>query len=369
MSGVILVSASPGELRAAALDSTGGLIDFALARPGAPDCVGDLYRGRVGRRAPAMAGAFVLIEGERYGFLPDTEGAAGFTEGAGIAVRVTRAAQGGKGPRLTARLTAAEAGEAAAIGRMGRIRQGPDAVLRLAALWPEAAVLVDDPGALARLAAALPGRVHPGPGFDSALDAELAGLAEPDVALPGGALLRIHPTPALVAIDVDAAAAAGTARAASHHQALNHAAIPELARQIRLRNLSGAILVDLAGLSVRRRKALAGDFFAALAPDPMAPRFLGFTALGLAEIVRPRAAAPLHELLSGPHAAGLAALRAVAKESRAASGRLLSLHAAPAVVRALESDPFALGELARLTGRDLMLRIDPALSPAGWVMG
>ena len=44
---------------------------------------------------------------------------------------------------------------------------------------------------------------------------------------------------------------------------------------------------------------------AALAGDPLRPRFLGFTALGLAEIARPRVRAPLHEMLSGPLAAGL----------------------------------------------------------------
>ena len=38
-------------------------------------------------------------------FLPDSEGAAGVTEGWLCGVRVTRAAQGGKGPRLTARQT------------------------------------------------------------------------------------------------------------------------------------------------------------------------------------------------------------------------------------------------------------------------
>lgn len=353
---MILVAVSPGEVRAAALDGAGRLCDFALARPGAPDGIGDLYRSRVVRRMPAMAGAFVAIGSEPDGFLPDTAGAAGLAEGASIVVRITRSAQGGKGPRLARE-------EAEMPGPVGLIRRGPDAVLRLAALWPEAPILVDDALSEARLAAALPGRVSAGRGFDCALEAELAGLGEATLALPGGAIGQIHPTPALVAIDIDAASAATSA-----HMLLNRAVIPELARALRLRNLSGAILIDLAGLSTRQRKALAPDFVTALRPDPLKPRFLGFTSLGFAEIVRPRAAPPLHELLSGPHAAGLAALRMAAKESLAAPESSFLLRAAPPVARALESDPVALSEFERRTGRALKLDIDPALGREGWTL-
>ncbi len=366
MSARILVSAGPGEERAAALGEDGRLIDFALWRPGAPDGIGDIHRGRVARRAPALGGAFVALGDGPDGFLPDTAGAAGLAEGALLVVQVVRAPQGGKGPRLSARV-----GEQArfAAGPAGLARRGPDPVLRLAKLWPDSPIEVEGAGTLARLAAALPGRVRAGGGFDAALEAELAGLADPMIRLAGGAALHIHPTPALVAIDLDAGAAAGGREPArATHQALNHAAIPEIARQIRLRNLSGAILVDLAGLTPRQRRQLADAFTAALAPDPLAPRFLGFTALGLAEIVRPRIAPPLHELLDGAHAAGLAALRAVAAEDRAAPSGAWALRAAPAVVSALEHDPVALGELARLTGRALMLRSDLMLAPAQWVL-
>ncbi|MGH7118130.1 MAG: ribonuclease E/G [Acetobacteraceae bacterium] len=353
---MILVAASPGELRAALRDAEGRLADFAISRPAAPDGIGDLYRGRIGRRVPSMGGTFVLIETERYGFLPDTIGAAGLTEGARVTVRVTRAAQGGKGPRLALAGMQAE-------GPVGLLSRGPDAVRRLAARWPELPLLIDDPAVQAQLAAALPGRVRSGPGFDEALEAEIAGLAEAQHALPGGAVAHIEITRALVAIDVDSGMAA-----ASPHPAMNQAVIPELARQIRLRNLGGAILIDLAGLSVRRRKALAPDFVAALARDPLRPRFLGFTALGLAEILRPRVAPPLYELLFGPYAAGLAALRAVAKESRAAPARIFALRAAPSVAGALAGDPAALAELARRTGRVLTLESDPSLAPVGWAL-
>ncbi len=76
-----------------------------------------------------------------------------------------------------------------------------------------------------------------------------------------------------------------------------------------------------------------------LEDDPLRPRFLGFTALGLAEIVRPRVHPPLHELLAGPHAAGLSALRHAMREDASRPDRAPALRAAPAVVAALQADP------------------------------
>ena len=126
----ILAAASPGEVRVAAVRD-GGLLDYAIWRPGAPDGVGDVYQGRVIARVPAMAGAFVALEGAE-GFLPDSEGGAGLTEGDVLPVQVSRAAQGGKGPRLTARVTAEAAPGS---GRDGRrlLARGPGALLETGA--------------------------------------------------------------------------------------------------------------------------------------------------------------------------------------------------------------------------------------------
>ena len=355
---------SPGEVRVAVADGE-ELLDYAISRPGAPDGVGDVHRGRVRSVVPAMAGAFVALEGGE-GFLPDSEGGAGLTEGALLGVRVTRAAQGGKGPRLSAKLDPAVIGE----GKMALLRRGPDAMERLAAAWPAAPVRVDDAGVAARLAPLLGERVSvTREALADALAGQIEALEGVSVTLPGGARMSFHPTPALVAIDVDAgsmtAAREGKARA---QLSLNRGVLPVLARQIRLRNLSGGIVVDLAGMPARKRVALGPALAAALADDPLAPRFLGFTALGLAEILRPRVHPPLHELLAGPHAAGLAALRAMAEAAGADPSVGLALRASPAVVAALQADPVALAEYARRTGRRMALRSDPGLGATGWKM-
>ena len=139
-----------------------------------------------------------------------------------------------------------------------------------------------------------------------------AALAEPEAALPGGARLSVHPTPALTAIDVDLGAATGARGGKARTQfAANRALLPALARQIRLRNLSGAILVDLGGVAAARRAPAgtgaaggAGGRSAGAAPARASPRWGWPRSCARACIRR------CTSMLAGPHAAGLAALRA-----------------------------------------------------------
>lgn len=361
----ILAFSSPGEIRAAAV-AANVLLDVAIDRPGRPDGVGDIHRGRAAARVPALAGVFVtLADGE--GFLPEKEGGSGILEGDPVAVRVTRAAQGGKGPRL-----AIAAGIDPGEGGPALLSRGPGGVERLAALHQGADVFVSDPALAASLRPALHGRVHLIAVLDDAVEQEIDDLGETGVALPRGMRASIHPTPALTAIDVDAGAATAIrAPKAAAQLAANRAALPEVARQIRLRNLSGAILLDLAGMPAGKRQALGPDLQQALASDPLRPRLLGFTRLGLAEIVRTRVHPPLYELLRGPHAAGLAALRKIAQGAGLASrpgARLAALRAAPDVVTALRNDPIALRDFARRFGREASLRSDPRLSPGAAIV-
>lgn len=358
MSAEIRVASSPGEARVA-VTVDGVLRDFALWRPGSPDGIGDIHRGRIIRHVPAMAGAFVALAGAE-GFLPDSEGAKGLSEGTILPVRITRSAQGGKGPRLSAR----DLGGIAAAGGVGLVARGPDAVARFAALWPDATLIVDDPGV--RLGPPdRPSQVDRA-GFDDSLQTQIEALAEPGVTLDSGAHISFHPTPALVAIDVDTAAA--VSGRGHDHAAINRALIPELARQIRLRNLSGAILIDFAGMATRKRMSLGPALAEALASDPLRPRLLGFTALGLAEVVRPRVHPPLHEMLTGPLAAGLTALRHAMPRALARPSAVPILRAAPAVVAALEADRLALIAWRERAGLSVPLRADPSLAGAAWCL-
>lgn len=360
----ILASVSPGEIRVAAVDAN-GLVDYALWRPGNPDGVGDLYRGRVTARMPALGGAFVTL-GSEEGFLPERDGGDA-NPGTILGVQVVRSAQGGKGVRLTGRLAPHDFGLIGS-GPPALLRRGPGAVAMLAALHQHADIWIDDAGLVASLRPEFGDRLRVvAAAFDAALEGDVLALASPDVALPEGAAMSIYPTPALTAIDLDlaGASAARTSKGAAHH-AINRAAIPALARHIRLRNLAGGIVVDFAGLSVKARASLGPGISSALADDPQRARFLGFSALGLAEILRPRVHPPLHELLGTPHAEGLAALRQAAGEAATTPATALELIAAPSVVTALRADPVALAHYTARAGRALALREDRSLPISGW---
>jgi hypothetical protein len=351
----ILVLSHPGEAEIA-VEADGELLDFALWRPCAPDGVGDTHRARIITRAPAMGGAFVALAGSIEGFLPDSEGGKGLNTGDTVQVRVVRAAQGGKGPRLTGNLPPPDPGP------LARLSPGPNPVERLAAAYPAAGIAVNDSALAAKLRPLLGERVSidRAPPAPDLLD-QIATLADTAVETLEGPSFSFHPTPALVAIDVDLGpATAERGGKAAAQLAANRALLPALARQIQLRNLSGAILVDLGGMAIKARAELAPDFTRALAADPLKPRLLGFTALGLAEIVRRRIHPPLHELRQGLLAATLAAMRATVREGAP------QLRAAPAIIARIESEPILRDDLTRLAPRPVALASDPSLSPLGW---
>ena len=336
MAALIRVADHPGEQQVALLKD-GQLAEFYIHRPGAPDGIGEVHVARVLAVVPAMAGAFVELAGAEA-FLPDTECASRLSSGMHIAVRVIRAAQGGKGPRVSAR----EA-DGVCDGPVRLLRRGPTPLEELRLAYPDASFAA---GA-----------------FDDALETDIARLAEATFDLPGGMRAHATPTPALMAIDLDGGTSSALRAAKAQAQfAANSAALPELARQIRLRNFGGAVLIDFAGMPAKKRPALLPALQAALAPDRLRPRVAGFSALGFAEILRPRQRPPLHEKLQGPLALGLSALRLVVAQSQANPARRLALRAPPAVISALQADIAALADLARVTAHPLMLRSDPSLS-------
>ena len=365
MTVALLARCGPGEIRITAADGD-RVIDHAIWRPGAPDGFGDLHLGRVEAVLPALGGAFVALADSDPGFLPhrdDEDRRLG--AGDAVLVRVTRSAQAGKGPRL--RRVAADGGQDRGIAPR-LLEHGPDPVTALAAAHGGTAILADDPALAADMLPALRPRIRPtGTAMSEALLAQVEALEGPVVALPGGLRATIEPTAVLVAIDMDGAGSSAAQLGKAQAQfAANRLAIGPLLHQLRLRNLSGAILIDLAGLPSRKRPALRPVVEAALALDPLGPRLLGFTALGLLEILRPRERPPLHELLAGPHAAALAALRAALREVAVPPHRLPSLVASPAVAAALDRDQAARGALAARAGQPIRVRADAVLPEPSW---
>lgn len=120
------------------------------------------------------------------------------------------------------------------------------------------------------------------------------------VILPGGASLVIDEREALHTIDVNSGGnvtSEGTSLALSQ----NLAAVPEIARQIRLRNLSGIILVDFIDMDTAdEQMQVAAALEEALCSDRTKVVLHGFTSLGLMELTRKRTGPSLREMLTKP---------------------------------------------------------------------
>lgn len=344
---VIRISRSPGERRTALLRD-GQLREAWVERPARPDGVGDVLAARVAAIAPAMAGSFVTMPDGATGFLPDSEArGSALHEGLLVVARITRAAQGGKGPRLSLRRAPEMAARAP-----GLLARGPDAAQRLIATHPQALVLSDDRAEAARL-----GAQHDPRAFDDALEAAFDALAEPRIALDGGGTLWVQPTQALTALDADAGPLAGK-RDRHAQRRFNAVLVAEAARQIRLRNLAGPILLDIAGLPVKERAALEAPLCEALAADPLC-ECLGLGPLGLFEMRRARIHPSLAETLADPVTPGLRLLREALREAAAAPQRRLVLRAAPRVLDALRAMPEALAEYAAMATHPIILQEGP----------
>lgn len=125
-------------------------------------------------------------------------------------------------------------------------------------------------------------RVHP------ELDEMIDSLLQPVVNFAGGQLV-IEPTEALVAIDVN-----GVGNALS----VNMLAVKEAARQIRLRNLSGAIVIDCLKMAQRTdANKLIGAMEQASDNDSAGIDIFGLTKLGMLELTRMRRWPSLAEMM------------------------------------------------------------------------
>ena len=334
------------------------LVDFALWRPGAPDNVGHLYSGRITAVLPSMGGAFVHIGQNIDGFLPIPQSCPPLLEGQKITTQITRAAQRGKGVRLALINTTPEA----PIGTC--LSYGPTPLERLAEQWSQASISVDAPAVAARIPQPL--RHRRIPGFLTPPEEVIAAceaLEEEEIALPKGLHATITQTPALTAIDIDAPPILGKIPKHTAQYEANVNAFPELVRQIRLRNLSGAIVIDPAGVTSHKRQTLLAPMRAALKADPLRPRCLGVTALGLIEIVRTRIYPPLTELLTSAHGHALRALRHIVHHTPQTTRLRCGLR----LFNALEHDANALAECATSLGHPLTLCHDPSLPALHWI--
>lgn len=121
------------------------------------------------------------------------------------------------------------------------------------------------------------------------------------VPLPGGGSLVIDEREALTTIDVNSGSAVTAAGGESLAMEENLRAAAEAARQIRLRNLSGILLIDFIDMQsdAERARVLAAMEEAA-SDDRVKTVIHGFTSLGLLEMTRKRTCDTLSDTLTQP---------------------------------------------------------------------
>ena len=119
--------------------------------------------------------------------------------------------------------------------------------------------------------------------------------------LDSGAYLIIQPTEACTVIDVNTGKAiAGKTDTEGTFYSVNTEAADEIGRQIRLRNISGIIIVDFIDMEEEaHKKLLMRHLKAVLERDRIPTKLVDMTALNLVEITRKKTRKPLLEQVRG----------------------------------------------------------------------
>ncbi len=122
------------------------------------------------------------------------------------------------------------------------------------------------------------------------------------VPLPSGGYLVIDQTEALTAIDVNTGRFVGTSSSLEDtFVTTNLEAATAIARQLRLRDIGGIIVIDFIDMeSVEHRRQVLDALERGCAPDRSQPRVLDITALGLVEMTRRKARQSLRERMTRP---------------------------------------------------------------------
>ncbi len=129
------------------------------------------------------------------------------------------------------------------------------------------------------------------------IESKLSGALREKVWLDCGGTLIIQPTEALTVIDVNTGKAVSKKKKVQEtFLKVNLEAAKEIAKQIRLRNLSGIIIVDFIDMvSEEAKKELWTTLESYLKKDPIKTTLVDMTALNLVEITRKKVRKPLLE--------------------------------------------------------------------------
>lgn len=198
------------------------------------------------------------------------------------------------------------------------------------------------------------------------------------VDLKSGGYLIIDQTEAMTTIDVNTGGFVGVRNFDDTIFKTNLEAAVTIARQLRLRNLGGIIIVDFIDMeNEEHKKAVLEEFNKALSRDHTRLTVNGFTQLGLVEMTRKRTRESLAHVLCEPcptcggrgevktaRTVAYEILRELLREARQFNAREYRILAGPAVVDLfLDEESQALAMLSDFIGKAVSLQSEPSYSP------
>jgi len=198
------------------------------------------------------------------------------------------------------------------------------------------------------------------------------------VDLKSGGYLIIDQTEALTTVDVNTGGFVGLRNFDDTIFKTNLEAAQVIARQLRLRNLGGIIIIDFIDMTGEdHRAAVLAEFRKALARDRTKMTVNGFTALGLVEMTRKRTRESLAHVLCEPcptctgrgevktaRTVCYEILREIIREARQFSAREYRILASQAVIDLfLEEESQSLAMLSDFIGKPVSMQVETSYNP------
>lgn len=210
---------------------------------------------------------------------------------------------------------------------------------------------------------------------------QISGMGEPSVTLRSGGYLVINPTEALVSIDVNSGRATRERHIEETALKTNLEAAEEVARQLRLRDLGGLIVIDFIDMEDRRNnRKVENRLRDALSSDRARIQMGRISSFGLLEMSRQRLNPSLTEAQfeKCEHCKGIGhvrtvdmtaimALRALEEEGIKNRAAEVALNVPDRVaLYILNNKRSILADIERRYGFHILIRNDESLAPSGF---
>ena len=210
---------------------------------------------------------------------------------------------------------------------------------------------------------------------------QLLSMHDPVVKLRSGGYIVLSPTEALISIDVNSGRATGERNIEETATKTNLEAAAEVARQLRLRDLAGLIVIDFIDMmESRNRRAVERALKDALRSDRAKIQLGRISPFGLLEMSRQRLRPSISETnnvacphcngrghLRSPESMSIQIIRALEKEAATGNWSVLKLNAPEeSALNLLNTKRAMLEEIERRYGVTLTVIIDHALTASAY---